>query len=96
MLSILSREDRSLRYLSDASYWIYLAHLPLVIMAQTVMCSWKIPALVKFLLASLLVSAAMLSTYDKLVRYTFIGRFLNGNRLWSNTPEGEARIRHVN
>ena len=46
--------------------------------------------------SSLLVSAAMLSTYDQLVRYTFVGRFLNGNRLWSNTPEGEARSHHVN
>jgi len=94
--SILSREDRSLRYLSDASYWIYLAHLPLVIIAQTVICNWAMPALVKFLLASLFVGAAMLLTYDKLVRYTFIGRFLNGNHLWVNTPEGEALSRHVN
>ena len=94
--SILSREDRAVRYLSDASYWIYLAHLPLVIITQTVICNWVMPALVKFLLASLFVGAAMLLTYDKLVRYTFIGRFLNGNRLWSNTPKGEARSRHVN
>ena len=29
-----SRESFAVRYLSDASYWMYLVHLPLVMVAQ--------------------------------------------------------------
>lgn len=86
--SILSREYKVVRYLSDASYWIYLAHLPLVIVAQAFVCNWALPAMVKFLAASLFVSIVMLLTYDKLVRYSFIGRFLNGSRPRSGAQTG--------
>lgn len=84
--SVLSREYGLIRYLSDASYWIYMAHLPLVIAVQAAVCTWTLPALVKFLLASLIVSTVMLLTYETLVRRTLIGRFLNGRR-----PEPEPR-----
>lgn len=88
--SILSLENRPVRYLSDASYWIYLAHLPLVILVQAAVCNWAMPAMVKFLVISLLVTAAMLVTYHKLVRYSFIGRFLSGRRL-RYVPPPEAK-----
>ena len=32
--ALLSKQNKSVRYLSDASYWMYLAHLPLVYFAQ--------------------------------------------------------------
>ena len=83
---MISREHRSIRYLSEASYWIYMAHLPLVITVQAAVCTWTLPAMVKFLLSSLIVSAVMLLSYEKLVRRTLIGRFLNGRR-----PEPGAR-----
>ena len=31
-----------MRYLSDASYWLYLTHLPLVIGAQMLLVTWPI------------------------------------------------------
>ncbi len=87
--SILSREHRSVRYLSDASYWIYLAHLPLVVYAQAVVCNWALPATVKFLAASLFVGAVMLWTYETLVRHSLIGRFLNGRLRSGERPQGK-------
>ena len=38
------------RYLADASYWIYLAHLPLLLGLQLLMRDWRLPWPVKFVL----------------------------------------------
>ncbi len=78
--SILTREKPWIRYLSDSSYWMYLAHLPLVIAAQAAIRSWPGPALVKLTLLSVVMTGFLLLTYQTLVRYTWIGVFLNGKR----------------
>ena len=49
---LLPRERPSVRYLADASYWIYLIHLPLVIGAQIMVRDWALPSGIKFLLTS--------------------------------------------
>jgi hypothetical protein len=38
----LSEERRVVRYLSDSSYWIYLAHLPLVVALQVLASPWNV------------------------------------------------------
>jgi hypothetical protein len=77
---LLCRESRSLRYISDSSYWIYLVHLPLVILAQWLVRDLQTPALLKFSAITVVVSAFLLFTYEYGVRYTAIGRLLNGPR----------------
>lgn len=74
-------ENATMRYLSDSAYWLYLAHLPLIIAAQLVVKDWPIPALAKFLLIVTVVTSFLLWTYQTLVRYTWLGRFLNGPRV---------------
>ena len=73
-------ESPRMQYLSDSAYWLYLAHLPLIIAAQLAVKDWPIPALAKFLLIVAVVTSFLLWTYQTLVRYTWLGRFLNGPR----------------
>ena len=67
-------------YFSDASYWMYLAHLPLVFVAQGIVAVLPLPALVDFVVVCAAVTAVLVVTYRYLVRYTFVGRLLNGRR----------------
>ena len=77
---LLSRESGTLRYISDSSYWLYLMHLPLVLLAQWLVKDLQVPALLKFAGITIVISSFLLLTYEYAVRYTFIGRLLNGPR----------------
>jgi glucan biosynthesis protein C len=75
-----SAPNRLLRYLSDASYWIYLVHVPVMLLAQGALANISAPALVKFSLATLLTAWVCVTSYHFLVRNTFMGELLNGRR----------------
>lgn len=76
------------RYLADASYWIYLVHLPIVVFLQAVTFDLRVAWWIKLPLILVVAFAVMLVSYQYLVRYTFIGAVLNGRkrRLTSATP----------
>lgn len=69
------------RYLADASYWMYLAHLPLVIGLQQWLIPGELSMWMKALLINLIAFAGLIASYQLLVRGTFIGRVLNGPRV---------------
>ena len=75
-----SRPSPLVSWLADASYWMYLVHPPLVMVAQMVVRSWAMPAEMKFLVVMALVTPVLLLTYRYGVRYTAIGSLLNGPR----------------
>jgi surface polysaccharide O-acyltransferase-like enzyme len=77
---VLPRENQAGRYLSDAAYWLYLTHLPLVIGAQAIVRGWDWPPLAKFVLICVGVTGLLLVVYQLAVRYTWLGRLLNGPR----------------
>jgi peptidoglycan/LPS O-acetylase OafA/YrhL len=79
-LRMCSREWPVLRYLADASYWIYLVHFPLTGFLQVLLDPLSLGAALKF---SIVLSTAVgvgLVSYQRLVRFTFLGQFLNGSR----------------
>lgn len=78
--SLLTREYPVIRYLSDSAYWLYLAHLPLCIAGQALISQWRAPVWIKLPLLSITLTAFLLLTYHFLVRYTWVGRLLNGPR----------------
>ena len=72
--------ERVAQYLSDAAYWMYLAHLPLVVVGQWLVLDLPVSHHLKYFLVVAGVTALVLATYQCGVRYTFIGRALNGPR----------------
>jgi len=76
-----SGESRLVRFVSDSSYWLYLAHQPLVISLQIILADWDIPIIIKFPLICVITAVILLLTYRYIVRYSFIGTILNGKRV---------------
>lgn len=76
----LSAPNAHWRYLADASYWMYLIHLPIVWLLQAWMLCWPLHWSIKLSLVLFLTSLVLLTTYHYCVRATFIGKFLNGRK----------------
>jgi glucan biosynthesis protein C len=76
----LSGRSPALRMMSDASYWIYLVHLPVVYFLQTLLIETPLGLFPKLLLVNLGTFLFCMATYLVFVRYTPIGWMLNGKR----------------
>lgn len=92
-LGLLARPNAAVRYCADASYWIYLVHVPVVMALQVAVFSLAAPALLKF---ALVVGAAFLIlflSYHFLVRHSWLGRWLNGRKYpWRATKPAMETI----
>ena len=73
-------ENKKMRYMSDSSYWLYLMHLPLIILFQYMLRDVGMPAVLKLVLICVVSSGILLLTYEFCVRYTPIGTLLNGKK----------------
>lgn len=77
----LQTPRRPVRYLADASYWIYLLHLPLVVLLQLLLARQGWPAALKLGVIVGGSLATLLLSYHLLVRSSWLGGWLNGRRL---------------
>lgn len=68
------------RYLADASYWMYLIHLPIIWLLQAWMLRWPLHWSIKLSLILVITSMLLFTSYHYLVRSTFMGVFLNGRK----------------
>jgi peptidoglycan/LPS O-acetylase OafA/YrhL len=91
----LKRENKAVRYMSDASYWLYLTHLPLVLAAGVIVRDWPLPAFVKFALICSAVTGVLLVAYQTMVRYTWIGTMLNGPRTRPAPVAKDSRVSKI-
>lgn len=92
----LSTERPAVRFLSDSSYWLYLAHLPLVMLLQAVCRDWPGPAVIKFLCVVMVTTLSLLASYRWLVRPTWLGRWLNGPTTNSSLNATAAQLSATN
>jgi membrane-bound acyltransferase YfiQ involved in biofilm formation len=76
----LNRPIPLIRYISDASYWIYLVHPPVLIWLVWLLAPVPISAVSSFILLLLIATPILFLSYHYGVRSTFIGEFLNGRR----------------
>ncbi len=83
------------RYVADSSYWIYLVHLPLVVLLQIAVARWPLSWMVKYPLILVVSMPLLFLSYDLLARSTFIGAQLNGRKyprvLGSRSRESSRR-----
>lgn len=84
------------RYLADASYWMYIVHLPLVMGLQVAFSQLAWPWFVELPLLLGVALALMLASYALFVRSTWLGAMLNGRKVArrgavEHAPEVAAR-----
>ncbi len=68
------------RYLCDSSYFIYIAHLPVILFLQVMTFHVSLPAVIMAPLVLIVTTAVLLPIYAYAVRPTFVGALLNGRR----------------
>lgn len=79
-LALFSKRSAARRYLADASYWIYLVHLPIVMALQVWVAPFDWPWPAKYAAILVAAFAVMLLSYQFLVRHSLVGATLNGRR----------------
>jgi peptidoglycan/LPS O-acetylase OafA/YrhL len=76
----LDRPSAFWRYLADASFFVYIIHLPIVYALQTWMIRWPLHWSMKYALIVALTTVIVFAMYHFLVRSTFVGKFINGRK----------------
>jgi glucan biosynthesis protein C len=86
--SLLNRSNRLLRYLSDASYWVYIVHLPILFAIQYRLMDMVWGWGAKLAIAVVATFAICLLSYHLLVRRTVVGRLLGARLPVAGTAAG--------
>ena len=80
-LRFLRAPRPAFRYLADASYWIYIVHLPIVMAFQVLVHDLDWPWPVKVAAIVGWTASITLASYEMLIRHSFMGRWLNGRKV---------------
>ena len=89
-LRFLAGYSAARRYIADASYWLYLVHMPIVLALQIALSQLAWHWSIKFTLILAIAFPIMFLSYRYWVRPTFIGAVLNGRRYPRTLPKAHA------
>lgn len=81
------------RYVADASYWIYIVHLPVLFFLQVAVRDLPLHWSLKFPVVLGLALTVLFASYHVLVRFTVIGEVLNGRRRKRGAGEASLEVR---
>ena len=76
----LAKPNAAVRALADASLWIYIAHLPLVIALQMLVAPWRLWPVVKCGLICSVTFGSLFLVHHFLIRRSWVGLLLNGKK----------------
>ena len=79
--TFFSKQSALITLHSDASYWMYIAHLPLCMALQSLIVKLEMNAFMKFGMICLLMYAILMISYIYMVRYTWVGSLLHGRKV---------------
>ena len=74
----LSCSNRTLAYLAQSSYWVYIVHFPVLVFVQIFIGNFDLSLLFKFSISLALTMFVSLLSYQLLIRNTPIGWILSG------------------
>lgn len=82
----LDRPLGALRYVADSSYWIYLSHMPVMVLLVAALGATALAAAPQLAAITIGSFAFSLATYALFVRHTPVGRVLDGRRTRRRRP----------
>ena len=89
------RESPWIQYVSQSSYWVYLVHMPLVLLAGWWLVQFDFPSPLKFLLVCGFTALVAFTTFHYWVQRTWISDFLHGRRFDLQWPWRESARQNI-
>lgn len=86
LLRVVQGRGPTMRFLTEASFWVYIIHVPIVALLQVLLLSVSWPAPMKFLLVSAVAIVLSLLSYEWIVRRSVVGEIINGARKRTTKP----------
>ena len=85
-----NKPNRFFAYFSEASYWIYIVHLPIVLAALYWLAKWQVSFFWSFVFSTVFTFGISTLSYHWLVKDTIIGKFLAG-KIGQNLSKKQLR-----
>lgn len=85
-----NKPNRFFAYFSEASYWIYIVHLPIVLTALYWLAKWQVSFFWSFVISTIFTFGISTLSYHWLVKDTIIGKFLAG-KIGQNLSKKQLR-----
>jgi peptidoglycan/LPS O-acetylase OafA/YrhL len=79
-ISYFNNHSSLLTYLMQASYWVYIIHLPIVALIPGMINNLNLPVILKYLITINVTIIICFVSYHFAVKSTFLGEFLNGKK----------------